>query len=144
MRYQDYGLQAQLGENAANRASNAYQAERGRMQGSVGMAPSIANQDYTDAQALLQAGGAYQGQEQQNLGDAYQRFLEARNYPKDQLATLGMGLGANIGSQVTGPGANKSAGMMGGALSGAQLGGMFGGPLGAGIGGIGGAAMGGK
>jgi hypothetical protein len=141
---QQQQLQDSLGNISTQIRGTDYANERNRMQGAVGMAPSIANQDYTDAQALLQAGGAYQNQDQANLSDSYQRFLEARDYPKQQLATQGMGLGVNYGQQVTGPGANKTGGALGGGLAGAQLGGMVGGPLGAGIGGVGGAVAGGK
>jgi hypothetical protein len=139
-----YQLGQTLGDISTNLRGADYAAERNRMQGAVGMAPTIANQDYVDANALLQAGGAYQGQEQRNLGDAYARFTEARDYPKQQLATLGSTLGMNYGSQMTGPGPNKGAGALGGALGGAQLGAMFGGPYGAAIGAGGGALMGGK
>jgi hypothetical protein len=139
-----YQLGQTLGDISTNLRGADYAAERNRMQGAVGMAPTIANQDYVDANALLQAGGAYQGQEQRNLGDAYSRFTEARDYPKQQLATLGSTLGMNYGSQMTGPGPNKGAGALGGALGGAQLGAMFGGPYGAAIGAGGGALMGGK
>jgi hypothetical protein len=141
---QQRNLLDSLGNISTQIRGTDYANERNRMQGAIGMAPSIANQDYTDAQALLQAGGAYQNQDQANLSDTYQRFLEARNYPKEQLATQGMGLGVNYGQTVTGPGANKTGGMLGGGLAGAQLGGMVGGPIGAGVGGLGGAVAGGK
>jgi len=95
-----------LGDIATNMRGQNYQAERGRMQGAIGMAPTIANQDYVDAGQLLNAGGAYQQQQQANLSDAYGRFREARDYPQQQLATLGKGLGMNYGSSTTQPGAN--------------------------------------
>jgi hypothetical protein len=138
-----YQLGDTLGKISTNLRGGDYAAERNRMQGAVGMAPTIANQDYVDANALLQAGGAYQGQEQRNLADAYSRFTEARDYPRQQLATLGSTLGANIGQQVTSPGqaGNPLAGGMGGALAGAQLGSIFPG-IGTGIGAIGGGVLG--
>lgn len=119
LRFQDYGLQSQLGENAANRSFTGYQNERNRMQGAVGMAPNIANQDYTDASQLYGAGATYQGQEQANLTDDYRRFTEARDYPRQQLDTMGRGLGMNFGSNTTatGPGANPLAQGLGGAMS---------------------------
>jgi hypothetical protein len=138
-----YQLGDTLGKISTNLRGNDYAAERNRMQGAIGMAPTIANQDYIDASALMGAGAAYHQQEQANLSDAYSRFQEARNYPKDQLATLGQGLGMNFGSQTTGPGANKTGGALGGAAAGASMGSMFG-PWGTAIGAGAGAIGGGK
>lgn len=141
-----YQLGQTLGDISTNLRGADYAAERNRMQSAVGMAPTIANQDYVDANALLQAGGAYQGQEQRNLSDAYARFTEARDYPKQQLATLGSTLGLNYGTQTTGPGGNPAASGLGGALAGAQLGSIVPG-IGTGIGAVGGGiagALGGK
>ena len=87
-----------LGDIASGVRYQDYNNERNRQLSALGMAPTIANQDYTDAQQLVTAGRAYQGQEQQNLTDQYNRFLEARNYPQEQLATLGKGLGMGWGS----------------------------------------------
>lgn len=131
MRFNDYTQQGQYGENAANRrfqagaqyagdTNSAMQNERQRMTGAVGMAPSIANQDYTDAQALQNAGKGFQQQDQANMTDAYGRFQNAQNYPKDQLTTLGRGLGMNFGttSTGTGPQANPWAQALGAGLAG--------------------------
>lgn len=94
-----------------------YARERGYMQSAIGMAPTIANQDYFDAQQLLSAGQGYQGQEQRNLTDQYDRFREARDYPQQQLATLGRGLGYNFGSSTTQPGANQWGQALGSGLA---------------------------
>jgi hypothetical protein len=80
IRYQDYGT------------------ERNRMQSAIGMAPSIANQDYVDANALTGAGAAFRAADQANIDDDYSRFTEARDYPREQLAILGQGLGINYGT----------------------------------------------
>ncbi len=102
-------LANELGRVSTNLRGTDYANERGRMQGAVGMAPAIANQDYVDASQLMGAGERLQGQEQANLSDQYSRFQEARNYPQQQLATAGRGLGFNFGNQQTGPGANPWA-----------------------------------
>lgn len=118
---QQYDLGRTLSGISTGIRSQDYAAERNRMQGAVGMAPTIANQDYVDAQQLLQAGQGLQGQEQANLTDQYNRFNEARNYPQQQLATLGRGLGLNFGSTTntvaTGPGSNSTAQGLGSALA---------------------------
>ena len=93
-----------------------YGAERGRQLSALGLAPGIANQDYVDANALFGAGQSFQGQEQANLSDQYRRFQEAQNYPKEQLKTIGQGLGINYGSNTTGPGADTGSQLLGGAL----------------------------
>ncbi len=113
--------QGQLAKNLGNVATNIYGTdyanERNRMQTAVSQAPSIANQDYVDAAALQNAGQTFQTQDQKNLTDQYQRWQEANNYPKDQLATLGKGLGLNYGSTTSGPGANPWAQGLGAAAS---------------------------
>lgn len=91
-------LAKNLGDVATNLYGNDYANERNRMQTAVSQAPTSANQDYVDASALQNAGTAFNAQDQANLTDQYQRFQQANNYPKDQLATLGKGLGFNYGS----------------------------------------------
>lgn len=98
---QAYGLAGQLGGIASQMRAQDYGAERNRMQGAVGMAPSIAGQDYIDSNALMTAGSVYQQQDQQNMGDQYRRFQEAQNYPRQQLGILGQGLGMNNGTTQT-------------------------------------------
>lgn len=94
-----------------------YARERGYMQSALGMAPTIAGQDYIDAGQLLGAGQGMQGQEQRNLTDQYQRFLEARDYPQQQLNTMGRGLGFNFGGSQQVPGANGWAQALGTGLA---------------------------
>ena len=98
-----------LGDVSSQIRGNDYAAERGRMTSAIGMAPTIANQDYVDAEQLLRAGQGYQTQNQLNLDDTYRRFQEAQNYPKEQLGTLGKALGLNYGSTSQVPGNNGVA-----------------------------------
>lgn len=95
-----------LGDVSAQIRGQDYARERGLMQSAVGMAPTIANQDYFDAQQLLGAGNAIRGFEQQNFDDTYQRWLQAQNYPRQQVQDLGQALGLRMGSSQTGPGQN--------------------------------------
>lgn len=95
-----------IGDASMQIRGQDYARERGYMQSALGMAPTIAGQDYADAAQLLGAGQGLQGQEQRNLTDQYQRFLEARDYPQQQLATMGRGLGFNFGGSQQVPGAN--------------------------------------
>lgn len=109
-----------LGDTLANISTTVrgqdYSAERGRMLSALGLAPSIANQDYVDANALFGAGQAFQGQDQANLTDQYRRFREAQDYPKEQLKTLGQGLGINYGSTTTGSGTDPLSQIAGTAI----------------------------
>jgi len=107
-----------LGDVSAQIRGQDYARERGYMQSAIGMAPTIANQDYFDANQLLQAGQGYQQQGQRNLSDQYQRFQEARDYPQQQLATMGRALGQNYGSSQTAPGQNQWGNALGTALAG--------------------------
>jgi len=111
-------LAKNLGNVATNIYGTDYANERNRMQNAVSQAPSIANQDYVDASALQNAGQTFQTQEQKNLTDQYQRWQEANNYPKDQLATLGRGLGLNYGSSTSTPGTDPWAQAIGAGAAG--------------------------
>lgn len=106
-----------LGDVSAKIRGADYANERNRMTSAIGLAPTIANQDYLDAEQLLRAGQGYQTQEQLNLDDAYRRFREAQDYPKEQLGTLGKSLGLNYGSTSQVPGNNNAAQGLGTALA---------------------------
>jgi hypothetical protein len=106
-----------LGDVSSQIRGQDYANERNRMVSSIGLAPTIANQDYLDAEQLLRAGQGYQTQEQLNLDDQYKRFQEAQNYPKEQLGTLGKALGLNYGSTSQVPGNNSAAQGLGTALA---------------------------
>ena len=95
-----------IADASASIRGQDYARERGFMQGAIGQAPGIANQDYVDAGQLLSAGAGIQGQEQRNLTDEHQRFLEARGYPQQQLNTMAQGLGMNFGGSQQVPGSN--------------------------------------
>lgn len=106
-----------LGRISTDMRYRNYGDERNRQLQATSMAPTIANQDYLDAEQLLRAGQGYQTQEQLNMDDAYRRFKEAQDYPKEQLGTLGKALGLNYGSTSTVPGNNGVAQGLGTALA---------------------------
>lgn len=106
-----------LGDVSSQIRGADYANERNRMVGSIGLAPTIANQDYLDAEQLLRAGQGLQTQQQLNLDDRYRRFREAQDYPKEQLKTLGQALGLNYGSTTQGPTGNNVAQGLGTALA---------------------------
>jgi hypothetical protein len=112
------------GQDWAQRNDSMYQGNQNRMLQSLGLAPQFAQSDYNDINQLINAGGAYQGQNQAQMNDEYRRFQESRAYPQQQLDVMGRALGAfNPGSTTTQqqPGQNPLAAGLGGALTFAQL-----------------------
>lgn len=143
MRFQDYsqqqqlqennlnrGLQAQttnagLGESYAGRNDSMYGQGQNRQLSALGMAPGFAQQDYNDINNLQQAGQAHQNQQQRQMDAGYQQYLDARQYPQQQLGVFGQALGQAVGNQgtqtSTQPGASTGATLAGGAILGSQL-----------------------
>ena len=130
--YAQEGLQRNLGNISQNMRFQNYDQERSRQMQAMGMAPTFANQDYQDLNQLQNVGSQIQGQDQKLLTDQYNRFLESRNYPNQQLDVMKNALGGvNFGSNTTqtAQGTSTGASLIGGALTGAQLWKMlFGGP----------------
>lgn len=115
---------AGLGESYAGRNDSAWNTAQSRALQGMGMAPTFANQDYTDLNAMLSAGQGLQTQNQRLLDDSYNRFLESRNYPQQQLDVMRNALGGvNFGNTQTqtGPGTSTASSLLGGALTGASL-----------------------
>ena len=134
---QDAGLQgAQLGLNAAGQLANLSDQQRQQYFGNAAMLEGV--------------GGQQQAMEQAQLDDAYQRWLEAQNYPRQQvefLSGITSGMPSFGGSTSAPVSRNLGAGALGGALAGAQLFGKGGalaglGGISAGMGSLGGALLG--
>lgn len=128
------------GQSLAQRQDALRAAERGyQMQGTLS-APGFANADYTDLQAMQQAGDALQGQSQAERTAAYNQYLDSREWPLKTLGAQASAMGAgSVGSaNYQQQQANKGANTLGGALAGAQLGSSlgFGGGWGALAGGV--------
>lgn len=134
MRFNAYNLGANLAENAANRRfsageslagrqDNMQQFNRNTMLNSIGMAPTFAQQDYNDANALLQVGGQAQAFDQAQQNQNQQWFQEAQQYPAQQLNQYLAALGMNAGGTQTqtAPDPSKASQVVGGALTGASL-----------------------
>jgi hypothetical protein len=121
----------------------SYEAERGRQQQALGIAPGLAAQDYSDIGQLAQVGQATEGYQQAALADAIQRFNFQQQQPYSNLQSfLSAAYGAPMGQQTIQPTySNPLAGALGGALTGAKLGSMVPG-LGTGIGAAAGGLLG--
>ena len=116
-------MQKNMAGIGQNMRFNNYTNERNNQMQAMGMAPQFAQQDYNDINAVTQAGTAMQGQEQRQLDNQYNQFLEARNYPREQLDIMGNALGRVSGNQQTtstpGPGMGQQ--VVGGGLTGLAL-----------------------
>lgn len=97
----------QMGDIANNMYGQQYQFDQGQRMQAIGMAPQFANQQYQDAQNLLNVGGIQQGQQQQNLDFGYNQFQQASDYPFKQLAATGNVVNSNMGSTTTSNGGGK-------------------------------------
>lgn len=99
------GLQEQfqkgLGDVASQMYGQAYETDRNRQMQSIGMAPQFANQAYTDASQLLNAGQLQQDQDQQGLDFNYQQFQEQQNDPYKKLAAMSGVFGSFPGQSST-------------------------------------------
>lgn len=114
MRFADYQQQA-----------NLYDNERNRQMQAVGQAPTFANVDYTDLQAMQQSGNALQQQQQSERTGAYNQYLDAREWPFRTLGAQASAMGAGSVGAATyqqQPTGNSGANLLGGALAGAQIG----------------------
>jgi hypothetical protein len=127
MRFQDYGLQSQLGENAANRNMQAQQFNVGtrgqdlsRNLSAIGMAPGLAQSDYFDINQLSGVGDRMHQQNQGLLTDAYGRFTDARDWNTRGQNVMNSALGTVQGgtsSQTSGGGADSFSQALGAALT---------------------------
>ncbi len=131
---QERNLASELGRASSNlrygdyqNRSQLYDNERNRQMSAVGQAPAFANVDYTDLQAMQQAGNSLQGQQQNELTSNFSQYLDARSWPFQTLSAQGQAMGAGGGAtNATYSQPNKGANVLGGALAGAQLGGSTG------------------
>lgn len=124
-RDQERGLLGAMGDVSTRIRGTDYANERGYQNAAIQSAPGFAQNDYNDANALMQAGGQMQGyqnaQNQQNMN----WWSEAQKYPQQRLdgygGALSNVLGTNRTSTTASPGTSTAAGIAGGALTGWQL-----------------------
>jgi hypothetical protein len=123
LRFGDYTQQQQLAEGDLNR----------RLQASTA-APGFANVDYLDIGNMINAGGAAQGQDQNQLNAQFDEYTRAREWPFRTLGALSQATGSGGGFTAT-PETQRNTGanVLGGAMLGNQL---LPGGWGAGIGGL--------
>ncbi|WP_213941186.1 hypothetical protein [Pseudomonas sp. dw_612] len=105
MRMQDYTAQQGLAENQLNRNLTAAQDYAGRndqMKSQyLNLAPTYANQAYTDADQLNKVGQQAQDNVQQNLDAQYQSWSDQQNDPYKKLAAMSGVFGSGLGNTAT-------------------------------------------
>lgn len=116
-----------------------YQTERNNQLQASLASPAMTAARYIDPNALLSAGGVQQGQEQKELTNEYENWLQEKQWPYQNFGLLGNALniagggGGTVSSTGTAPNPyhkNTAAGLLGGASTGAGLYSMMGaGPL---------------
>ena len=119
MRMQDYTAQQGLAENQLSRnmqtsqfnsnMGNDYASRNDQMKSQyLNLAPTYANQAYTDADQLSKVGQQWQDNAQQNLDAQYQSWSDAQNDPYKKLAAMsgvfGSGLGNTSATKTSGGG----------------------------------------
>lgn len=109
MRMQDYTAQQQLaesqiGRNLQNNQFNAglgqdYASRNDQMKSQyLNLAPTYANQAYTDADQLMKVGQQWQDNGQQQLDAQYQSWADAQNDPYKKLAAMSGVFGSGLGN----------------------------------------------
>lgn len=143
---QQLGIGASGYESERDRMAQDLSQQRAHQFGVAGLAPSLANQDYVDLQALGGVGGQVEDLTGRLMEDQAARWDFSQNAPQINLDNyLARVTGAYPGqnaTQTTPTYRNRTAGAAGGALAGAQMGSAFG-PWGTAIGAIGGGLLGG-
>jgi hypothetical protein len=126
---QEQNLAQELGRASGNlrfadyqNRSQLYDNERNRQMSATTNAPNFANVDYTDLQAMQQAGNAAQNQSQLERTADYGQYTDARDWPFKTLSAWGGAMGNGGGYVPPTAQANTGANVLGGALAGAQLG----------------------
>jgi hypothetical protein len=142
--------QKALGDSLSLAAGNLYNTERLNQLRATQQAPEMATADYQNAQALLGVGDVYRENTQDQLNQQYQQWLQAQQWPYQNLDVLANGIRTSMGgggtNTTTAPNPyqpNRTAGALGGGLLGYGLGSQlsqnpYAGALGAGVGALGG------
>lgn len=143
---QQLGIGASGYESERDRMAQDLEQQRAHQFGVAGLAPTLANQDYVDLQALGGVGGQVEDLGSRLMEDQAARWDYSQNAPQmnldNYIARITGGYPGGTSNSTTPTYRNRTAGAAGGALTGAQMGSSFG-PWGTAIGAIGGGLLGG-
>lgn len=96
-----------LAEGIAPILYQDYATQQARMDNAASLAPTLANNDWVDINALNQIGGARQTQTQNEINSDINRYTTNANLPATSLNAYLAMLGGNTGSTTTTTGANN-------------------------------------
>lgn len=140
------GLYGGAYESERNRMAQDLSQQRAHQFGVAGLAPTLANQDYVDLNALQGVGGQVEDLTGRLMEDQAARWDFSQNAPQHNLdnyiARITGGYPGGTQTNTTPTYRNRTSGAAGGAMAGAQMGSAFG-PWGTAIGAIGGGLLGG-
>ena len=122
---QQLGIGAQGYELERDRAMTDIAQQRQQQLGTLGMAPSVANQDYVDLERLAGVGAAREDLTGRQYEDAAARWDYSQQAPGlhlDQYITRLQGMPGSSVTSNTPIYRNTGAGILGGALAGSQIG----------------------
>lgn len=140
------GRQYGFDQSERDRMAQDISQQRAHQFGVAGLAPTLANQDYVDLQALGGVGGQVEDLTGRLMEDQAARWDFAQNAPQmnldNYIARITGGYPGGTQTNTTPTYRNRTAGAAGGAMAGAQMGSAFG-PWGTAIGAIGGGLLGG-
>lgn len=123
---QQLGIGASGYESERDRMAQDLDRQRSMQFGVAGLAPQLANQDYTDLQALQGVGGQVEDLTGRLMEDQAARWDFSQNAPQtnldNYLARITGSYPGGTSSNTTPTYRNRTAGAAGGAMAGAQLG----------------------
>lgn len=116
-----------LGSAIGNLTYQNYGAERNNMIGAMNAAPTLAQADYADPQALAAVGAAREAQSQQGINEDIARYDYGQTQPWEALARYMQGVSGNYGGTTTGvttqylPQQSTLGNVLGGLMSGVGI-----------------------
>lgn len=119
------GFVQQVGNMASQARQQGWENNMGRSLQAAQMTPGVLQSMYGNVGQLGQIGAQQNAVEQAQLDQAYQNFLEARNFPQQQLALRTQSLMGGFGGTAQPPTPvyrNQFGQIMGGAATGAAIG----------------------
>jgi hypothetical protein len=117
-------LQRNLARISTDMRGNAYNTERSNQMAATMAAPTFAQNDYLDANALVNVGNQQQTFNQSATNQNNKWWEEAQNYAGNQLDAYGRRLGVSSGGgtqTTTTPDPSNVSQIVGGAITGAQI-----------------------
>lgn len=116
-------LQRNMGRIGTDMRMQGYNTERNNQMQATLAAPQFAQNDYLDANALMNVGQQMQGFNQAGANQNQKWWEESQNFPRQQMGDYGAALGMNTGQTQTqnSPDPSRASQLIGGAMVGSQV-----------------------